>query len=93
MCMSHFCITFKFNQNNILQKFSFKLILQYYFCFSSDLDKSTSYPMFDLNGVRTHDFQIMTVHFHVTKTLALTTRPSVADHAENSSILNSSMIE
>ena len=35
------------------------------------------YPKFDLNGVRSHDTQIMTA-FHVNETAVLTTQPSVA---------------
>ena len=35
------------------------------------------HPKFDPTGVRTHDLQIMTVHFHVTEMPSLTTRPSV----------------
>ena len=35
------------------------------------------HPKFNPAGVRTHDLQIMAVHFDVTETTALTTWPSV----------------
>ena len=45
---------------NILLKRSHKY---YMFSSSTTWDRSTTHPKFDPTGVRTHDFQIMTVHF------------------------------
>ena len=53
----------KISQNSILFK--------YY-----DLDRSTTHPMFNPPGIRTHELKIMNNTFHIPEMLALTTEPS-----------------
>ena len=53
------------------------LPVNYIFSSSTTWDRSTMHPKFDLTRVRTHDLQVMTVHFMSLWRPALTIRPSV----------------
>ena len=52
---------------------------------STTQDRSTTHPKFNLTGVQTHDFQIMTVHFMSLR--CLMTRPSVFLHSLNERLM------
>ena len=70
----HFCLSIR-HHINIFCGFGF-----FFLFFGSSAARSTTHPKFDSTGVRTHDLQIMAVHFYVTERPALTTWLSVTPH-------------
>ena len=56
-------IILKANQGVVHKPLSFNL--NHMFSSSTTWDRNTTHPKFNPTGVRTHDLQIMTVHFQV----------------------------